>query len=148
MKREKLLRSKEYGISTLKYTLLNLIGEFQKKNKLKDKDLAHKLHVSPGYVSQILNGTYDHKLSKVAELAHACNAVPLLFFVDIDKFIEEDAKNRVFVTFPAERYKRLTFSDSTPYSARSYSNVGLPNELRLSNMSLTTSPFSVTQSDS
>jgi transcriptional regulator with XRE-family HTH domain len=148
MKREKLLRSKEYGISTLKYTLLNLIGEFQKKNKLKDKDLAQKLNVSPGYVSQILNGTFDHKLSKVAELAHACNTVPLLFFVDIDKFIADDARNRVYVTFPAERHKKITFTDSIPYSTKNYKNKELINDTPLFQMPVNTSSFALVQSNS
>lgn len=111
MKREKLLRSKQYGISTMKYNLLNLIGDFQRKNNLRDCDLAEKLAVSKSYVSQILNGTFDHKISKVAELAHACNAVPLLYFVDVDDFVKFDAENKIFEVYPVSRPSNVTFEE-------------------------------------
>lgn len=111
MKREKLLRSKQYGISTMKYNLLNLIGNFQKKNSLRDYELANKLGVSKSYVSQILNGTFDHKISKVAELAHACNAVPLLYFVDVDEFVKLDAQNKILEVYPVSRPSNITFEE-------------------------------------
>lgn len=109
MKREKLIRSKQYGISTMKYNLLNLIGSFQRRNNLKDKDLADKLKVSKSYVSQILNGTFDHKLSKVAELAHACNAIPLLYFVDLDEFARADAQDKTYELVTITRHRNIVF---------------------------------------
>ncbi len=40
----------------------------QKENLTRTK-LAEKLHVTKGYVTQVLNGNFDHKLSKLIELA-------------------------------------------------------------------------------
>lgn len=109
MKREKLLRDKEYATSQMQLKLLNLIGEYMKQNKLLQKDLSKELGVSKGYISQLLNATYDHKLSKVAELALSCNAMPLLNFVNLDNFIEEDSKDKYFELFPVLRQRNITF---------------------------------------
>jgi len=73
MNREELLSTKEYVVSQIQLNLLNLIGDYKKKNKLKDFQLADELGVSKGYVSQLLNVTFDHKISKLVDLALACD---------------------------------------------------------------------------
>ncbi len=52
--------------------------------------LAKHLGVSKGYVSQLLNGDYDHKLSKLAELSIAFGFVPKIEFQPIDEMLKED----------------------------------------------------------
>lgn len=52
--------------------------------------LAEHLGVSKGYVSQLLNGDYDHKLSKLVELSLAFGYVPKVDFVPIDEYIKND----------------------------------------------------------
>jgi transcriptional regulator with XRE-family HTH domain len=50
--------------------------------------LAEHLGVSKGYVSQLLNGNFDHKISKLVELALAIGLCPKLELVlpeDYDK---------------------------------------------------------------
>ncbi len=100
MKRESLLRSKEYTISQIQLNLLNLIAKYKKEKNLKDYQLAEELGVSKGYVSQILHATFDHKISKVVDLALACNVMPLIYFVDMDKFVKDDAKDREYILVP------------------------------------------------
>ena len=39
-----------------------------KEKKLNRTKLAQKLQVSKGYVTQLFNGDFDHKLSKLVEL--------------------------------------------------------------------------------
>ena len=46
--------------------------------------------MSKGYVSQLLNGDYDHKLSKLAELSIAFGFVPKIEFQPIDEVVNED----------------------------------------------------------
>ena len=47
--------------------------ETNKKNRTQ---LAEHLGVTKGYVTQLLNGDYDHKLSKLVELSLKCGYVP------------------------------------------------------------------------
>ncbi len=110
MKRESLLRSKEYAVSQIQLNLLNLIVKYKKNKNLKDYQLAEELGVSKGYVSQILHATFDHKISKVVDLALACNVMPLIYFVDMDKFIKDDARDKEYVLVPVLRRKNLSKS--------------------------------------
>ena len=108
MKRESLLRSKEYAVSQIQLTLLNLIAKYKKNKNLKDYQLADELGVSKGYVSQILHTTFDHKISKVVDLAFACNVMPLIYFVDMDKFVKDDARDKEYILALVNRRKNLT----------------------------------------
>jgi transcriptional regulator with XRE-family HTH domain len=142
MKREKLLRSKEYIVSQLQLGLLNLIGEFKRKKNLKDYELAKELGVSKGYVSQLLNVTFDHKISKVVELALACNSMPLLYFVDLDKYIEDDSRELAYELMPVLRPLDMTYTfeseletdyDNKPYKPIPFISIKrTENELELS----------------
>jgi transcriptional regulator with XRE-family HTH domain len=111
MKREKLIRSKNYIISQLQLNLLNLIGNYKNTNKLKDYQLAEKLNVSKGYISQVLNATYDHKISKVVDLSLACNAVPIIHFVDMEEYVKNDREDKVYELIPLIRPRSLTLKD-------------------------------------
>lgn len=127
-KREKLLRNREYVIAQMQLNLLNLIGNYKDSKNLKDYQLAEELGVSKGYVSQVLNATYDHKLSKIADLALACNAMPLLNFVDLDRFINEDADGKYFEIYPTIRPERVVFS--TQQYTNSYLDIlSAPNKI-------------------
>jgi|SRR5580658_3370254 transcriptional regulator with XRE-family HTH domain len=116
MNREELLSTKEYVVSQIQLNLLNLIGDYKKKNKLKDFQLADELGVSKGYVSQLLNVTFDHKISKLVDLALACDTMPLVYFVDLKEFIQQDANDKVYNIFPVSRPKNVTYEVKNPVS--------------------------------
>lgn len=107
MKRENLIRSKEYIVSQIQLNLLNLIGAYKENKNLRDYQLADKLGVSKGYVSQILHATFDHKISKIVDLALACNAVPLIYFVDIEQYVKDDTRDKVYSLIPVPRAKSI-----------------------------------------
>ena len=90
MKREELLKSKEYWTTKIQLDLFEMIHEYLKSNKINRTQLAEKLGVSKGYVSQILNGNFDHKVSKLVELALALDKIPNFEFKDVNRFIHED----------------------------------------------------------
>ena len=113
MKREKLIKSKGYIVSQIQLGLLNLIGKYKDERKLKDYQLAQELGVSKGYVSQLLNATYDHKISKVVDLSLACNAVPLVFFVSLDEYLKNDKEDNVYRIFPVKRPRLVTYNSET-----------------------------------
>ena len=52
--------------------------------------LAEYLGCTKGYVTQLLNGDFDHKLSKFVELSLAINKIPEITFSDVDEYIISD----------------------------------------------------------
>ena len=65
--REELLSSKEYWIAKIQIDLFRQFEEYLKENKLNRTQLAEKLGVTKGYISQVLNGDFDHRISKFVE---------------------------------------------------------------------------------
>ncbi|MGB8192713.1 MAG: helix-turn-helix transcriptional regulator [Chitinophagaceae bacterium] len=96
MKREDLLKSKEYWMGQIQNDLFEVIQKYMEKNAFNRTQLAAKLNVTKGYVTQVLNGDFDHKISKLVELAIACNAAPLLYFTDLDKYIKDDSSDKTY----------------------------------------------------
>jgi transcriptional regulator with XRE-family HTH domain len=112
MTREELITSKEYLLAQLQLGLLHLIGTYKDENELKDKDLANHLGVSKGYVSQLLNATFDHKLSKVVDLSLACDKVPLLFFIGKNDYVNNDRLDKEYHIIPALRAQNVCYHAS------------------------------------
>ena len=89
--RKDLLRLPEYWEEYIKVELFNLVQDYMDEKGLTRTDLARNLGVSKGYVSQVLNGNSDHRLSKIVALAIECGKAPCIYFRDLDKVIEEDS---------------------------------------------------------
>lgn len=94
MKREELLKSKEYWIFKIQNDLFGFMESYMKENKLNRTELASKLNVTKGYVSQIFNGEFDHKISKLVDLSLSCGKVPVITFLDLDKYINDDKEGK------------------------------------------------------
>lgn len=90
MERSDLLKSSEYWITKIQLGLYDCADEFMEKQGLNRAQLAKYLGVSRGYISQILNGNYDHRLSKLVELALSFGYVPSITFTPIDEVIARD----------------------------------------------------------
>jgi transcriptional regulator with XRE-family HTH domain len=90
MKREELLGSKEFWLGNVQDELFRLMEDYLNENNLTRSQFADQLGVTKGYVSQILNGDFNHRISKLVELSLAIGKVPLINFYDLEKFIEED----------------------------------------------------------
>ncbi len=90
MNREELLKSNEYWTGEIQFELYKLIDEYMKKNNISRKELAEKLGVTKGYVSQILNGEFDHRISKYVELAMITGKIPRVKFYDFDQILYLD----------------------------------------------------------
>lgn len=63
-----------------------------KSKGITQTELAQELNVTKSYISQILNGNFDHKITKLVELSLACGMVPIVRFEPLEKFIDEDLK--------------------------------------------------------
>ena len=92
MSRKEILSSPEYWIGKSQIDLYNCAENFMATNNLSRSQLANHLGVSKGHVSQLLNGDYDHKLSKFIELALAFGYVPKIEFQPIETVLSDDLK--------------------------------------------------------
>lgn len=84
MTRSELLNSKEYWIAKIQMDLFAEVKKYLLEQNLSRTALAEKLGVSKAYISQILNGDFNHRISKLVELSLAIGKVPSLEFVDIN----------------------------------------------------------------
>jgi transcriptional regulator with XRE-family HTH domain len=110
MRRENLLKSKEYWLAQIQNDLFGVMESYMKDKKLNRTKLAQKLGVTKGYITQLFNGDFDHKISKLVELSLMSGKVPILSFVDIDRFISEDKNDKVFELIPMKRPKIITYT--------------------------------------
>lgn len=94
MNRVELLKSPDYWLAYMQNSLFNLMESYRLKKKLKKKDLAAEFGVTKGYISQIMNGNFDHKMSKLVELSLACGKVPQIIFVDLEEYIKNDLASK------------------------------------------------------
>jgi transcriptional regulator with XRE-family HTH domain len=87
---EELLSSKGYWLAELQIQLFNELKNYMETHNLNRTQLAEHLGVTKGYVTQVLNGDFDHRLSKLIELSLAIGKVPVLQFKNLDQVIRED----------------------------------------------------------
>ncbi len=86
-----LLTTPDYWVTKIQLDLSSMINKYMETNKMSRTDLANKLDVSPKYISQLLNGNFDHKLSKLVELSMAIGMVPQINYVPVDKLSETNS---------------------------------------------------------
>ena len=92
MTRKDLLTSPEYWHTMLQLQLFNKVQEYLQNNNMTRADFAKQLNVSKGYVTQLLNGDYDNRLSKFVELLLQIGYVPKLEFVPIEDMLSHDGE--------------------------------------------------------
>lgn len=96
MDRKEVLKSPEYWTAKTQIELYNQAKKFMEESGRNQSQLADYLGVSKGYVSQLLNGDYNHRLSKFFELALAFGVVPQIDFVPVEEYIKADACSQQF----------------------------------------------------
>ena len=90
MKRDELVKNPVYWTTTLQMELYRQIDVFMQKRGMNKTQLTEYLGCSKGYVTQLLYGDYDHKISKFIELSLAIGKIPEFRFVDVDEYIENE----------------------------------------------------------
>ena len=88
---KELIETPEYWITRIQLDLYTQLQNYMKENGLNRTQLAEKLGVTKGYVTQILNGDFDHRLSKMVELSLAVGLIPKMEFIPKTEFFEESA---------------------------------------------------------
>lgn len=99
MNRQDVLTTPEYWISNIQLELYNCAEQFMQKTGKNRTQLAAYLGVTKGYVTQLLNGDYDHKLSKLVELSIAFGYLPQVRFTPIETVLQWDNLRRVRSSF-------------------------------------------------
>jgi transcriptional regulator with XRE-family HTH domain len=89
MNRGQLLKNEGYWTSKIQIDLYNQLEKYMSDNKINRSQLAKKLKVSKGYVTQILNGDFNHRISKLVELALAIDKIPEINYRDLNQTIKE-----------------------------------------------------------
>lgn len=134
MKREELLKSKEFWIGEIQLSLFELITDYLKKNKMNRTQFAQKMGVSKGYVSQIINGDFDHRISKFVELAMFIGKVPRVSFQDIEEVLKVDELGELYTN----RYESINIS----LQLNERLKISLPeNDLKASNFTINNLKF-------
>lgn len=90
MTRKEILTSPEYWFENLQNELYRQVIEHLEKEGINQTELAARLNVSKGYVSQILSGNFNHTLKKLIEVSLAIGMVPQIVYKPIIEIIEED----------------------------------------------------------
>lgn len=85
--REELLKSPEYWFEEAQNELYRQVVEFMEKEGLNQTQLAERLGVSKGYISQILKGEFNYTLKKLIELSLAIGKVPNIQYQDISTMV-------------------------------------------------------------
>lgn len=83
-----------YWIAEWQLKLFDELRKYQEKFNLNQTELGEKLGVSKGYISQILNGKFDHKISTLVHLALAIGKAPILSFQDLEMYIENELEGQ------------------------------------------------------
>ncbi|MBP8944807.1 MAG: helix-turn-helix transcriptional regulator [Paludibacteraceae bacterium] len=119
MKREELIQSKEYWITKIQIDLFNEVEAYMKANNLTRAQFAEKLGVSKGYVSQILNGEADHRISKLVELALSIGLVPSVSFEKIEDLLRRDNVGYENISYSdIERSKNILANSGYLFSSK------------------------------
>lgn len=93
MTREELLSSPEYWTAELQTELYRQIESYMSRHGLNKAQLAGHLGCSKSYITQLLSGDFDHKMSKFIELSLAIGKIPEITFTDVDNYIKLDSQD-------------------------------------------------------
>lgn len=88
--REELLQSPEYWFEEAQNELYRQVVDYMEKEGLNQTQLAEKLGVSKGYISQVLKGEFNYTLKKLIELSMAVGKIPQIEYKRIEEIISED----------------------------------------------------------
>jgi transcriptional regulator with XRE-family HTH domain len=92
---KELLQTETYWITKIQNDLYNAVEDYLEAHKLTRTQFAEQLGVSKGYVSQVLNGEFNHRLSKLVELSLAIGRAPVVEFEDLTEVAEQEARGMV-----------------------------------------------------
>lgn len=94
--REDLLKDPDYWFEGEQNELFRQVSEYMERENINQTELAKRLKVSKGYISQILNGNFNYTLKKHIELCLSIGLVPKISYKSIVDVIKEDKQVKDF----------------------------------------------------
>lgn len=88
--RKELLSSPDWHLTEIQELLFREISQYLKDNKITQTQFAEQLGCTKSYVSQVLNGNFDFRVSKFLELLIAVGKVPKIELVSISSLLEDE----------------------------------------------------------
>lgn len=83
MTREEIINSPSFCVSKIQLELFRKVNTYMEENGMNRTEFAKKLGVSKSYVTQLLNGQFDFRLSKFVELAIAIGFRPTITYTPV-----------------------------------------------------------------
>jgi transcriptional regulator with XRE-family HTH domain len=135
MTREQLLRSREFWINEIQNDLYGVMEKYMKEKNLNRSELAKELNVTKGYISQVLSGDFDHKISKFVDLALSCGKAPFVSLdIDLENFIGNDHSDRVYKVISVPRQRNINYAQAVLSSDKDGDSVFVDPQLPESNL--------------
>ncbi len=104
---QELLQTPEYWTTRIQLDLYRVIADYMDVKHLNRVNLATKLGVTKGYISQVLNGDFDHRLSKFVELSLAVDMIPQISFIPVDKVFAKESLAEISIGMSNDSIKIL-----------------------------------------
>ena len=94
---QELLATPEYWTTKIQLDLYTMLKNYIVTNHLTRAELASRLGVTKGYFSQVMNGDFDHRLSKLVELSLAVGMVPQVSYIPMDKVFAKETASAITI---------------------------------------------------
>lgn len=92
--REELLKSPDYWFEAAQNDLFAEVKQYLDKENITQSELAERLNVSKGYISQIMNGNANFTLKKLVDFFISIGKVPQVKYFDFIEVLENDNTKR------------------------------------------------------
>ncbi len=88
--REELLKNPDYWFEAAQNDLFAKVKQYLDEEKITQTELAKRLNVSKGYISQIMNGNANFTLKKLVDFFISIGKVPQVKYYDFKEVLEKD----------------------------------------------------------
>jgi transcriptional regulator with XRE-family HTH domain len=89
--RNELLRTEEYWFEIMQNQIYRALEEYLAREGISQSQLAERLGVTKGYVSQVLNGNFNYSLKKLIQLSLSLDLIPVFELRPLNEFIENES---------------------------------------------------------
>ncbi|WP_020569458.1 helix-turn-helix domain-containing protein [Neolewinella persica] len=103
---EERMKQEYYWTGKIQMELFRQIRNYLSETGKSQNQFARELGVSKSYMSQVLNGDFDHKLSKFVSLALAIGKVPEVNYVGLEAMINAARGERTALSAVYESSKQ------------------------------------------
>jgi plasmid maintenance system antidote protein VapI len=92
--REELLKSPEYWFEGEQNEFFRQVSDYMSNENINKTELANRLKVSKGRISQILDGEFNFTLKTLIELSLKIGIIPKIEYAPIEEVIKIDAEKK------------------------------------------------------